>query len=57
MIASALLHEKQPVGSLPEPDIKCDEVRDNCKMIHISKQTDIESPLLEHMRGGAMVFD
>lgn len=57
MIASALLYEKQPVGSLQKLDIKCDEVRDNCKMIHISRRTDIEPPFLEHMRAGAKVFD
>lgn len=57
MIASALRYEKQPVGSLLKRGIKCDEVRDNCKMIHLSKQTDIESPLRQHMRVGAKVFD
>lgn len=57
MIASALLDEKQPVGWLQKLDIKCDEVRDNCKMIHISKQTDIEPPFLEHVRVGATILD
>lgn len=45
------------MGWLQKLDIQCDEVRDNCKMIHISKPTDIEPPFLEHVRVGATIFE
>lgn len=57
MIASALLYEKQPVGSPLKLDIKCDEVGDNCKMIPVPTHTDGEAPFLGHVRVGATIFD
>lgn len=40
LIASALPSEKQPVFSPLKLDIKCDEVMQNCKMLHVYEQID-----------------
>lgn len=38
-------------------DIKCDEVIDDCKMLHVCKRIDFESAFLQHMGVGVKIFD